>query len=53
MQVSFTFVGNRALLIGSAVLLNNVHLCSWTNLMEPYFNPQGVFRWPFIRYRYV
>ena len=46
-QVSVTFTRNEAL-VGSSVYMNNIDLCSWIQLENPFFDTEGVFRWEFV-----
>ncbi len=46
-QVSLSFSGNTAI-IGPAVYMNELNLCSWYQLAPPYFDRARVLRWPFI-----
>ena len=47
--VLMNFSNNRAL-VGPAVYMNALDVCSWSQTKEPWFNVSGVFRWPFINY---
>ena len=50
LQVSITFTNNRAV-VGSAVFMNHIDLCSWTQKRYPYFNTSAVFNWDFVHYK--
>ena len=45
--VAMNFTANEAL-VGPAVYMNTLDICSWSRYSEPFFNLSGVFRWPFI-----
>ena len=47
LQVSINFSRNAAI-IGPVVYANELDLCSWIQLSEPFFNRSGVWRWPFV-----
>ena len=46
-QVNLTFVQNAAI-VGPAVYINQLDLCSWYQLGSPFFNRTNVLRWPFV-----
>lgn len=49
MQVSLNFTNNSAL-VGSAIYINQLNLCSWYTVEEPYFDESLIIRWPFADY---
>ena len=52
-QVSITFSGNAAI-IGPAISISQLNLCSWYTRYPPYFNESSqVLRWPIMSYKYV
>ena len=52
-QISITFSDNKAV-IGPAIAVNQLNLCSWYTYYPPYFNDASkVLRWPIISYKYV
>ena len=52
-QISITFSDNKAV-IGPAIVVNQLNLCSWYAYYPPYFNDASkVLRWPIISYKYV
>lgn len=45
-----TFEGNEAL-VGSAVIMNGIHMCAWTGQNSVYhLNSSKAFRWNFIKF---
>ena len=45
--MSINFSRNAAI-IGPVIFSNELDLCSWIQLTEPFFNRSGVGRWPFV-----
>lgn len=52
LQISVEFTNNEAV-VASAVYSNNLDLCSWSSLNEPFFNRSLAYRWKFVNYRYM
>ena len=51
MKVYVEFTRNKAV-VASAVYSNNLDLCSWSSLYEPFFDRLLPYRWKFVNYRY-